>query len=151
MKCPVCSKSLSHVAAGPVDLEGCTSGCGGLWFDATELDRLDEKHEVVPESVLRLLDNAKSVVDRASARSCPKCPSATLQRVYFQQNENLEIDGCPTCGGIWLDLGELRSLRDHHAFQKEAHKVMKEFEQRVEADVPGGVNQRAAAVFKLLF
>ncbi len=38
--------------------------------------------------------------------SCPKC-DGTLVEVGF---ENLQIDRCDTCGGVWLDTGELETL-----------------------------------------
>jgi Zn-finger nucleic acid-binding protein len=38
--------------------------------------------------------------------TCPRC-SAELRP---QRRENVEIDVCPQCRGIWLDSGELERL-----------------------------------------
>ena len=42
----------------------------------------------------------------ASALRCPKC-DGTLEGVIV---EGVEIDVCDTCGGAWLDAGELEQL-----------------------------------------
>jgi uncharacterized protein len=42
----------------------------------------------------------------ASALRCPKC-DGTLEGVIA---EGVEIDVCDTCGGAWLDAGELEQL-----------------------------------------
>jgi hypothetical protein len=42
----------------------------------------------------------------ASALRCPKC-DGTLEGVIHDQ---VEIDVCNTCGGAWLDAGELEQL-----------------------------------------
>lgn len=38
---------------------------------------------------------------------CPECEGSVLDRV---QQDNVEIDRCPKCQGIWLDAGELELL-----------------------------------------
>ncbi|HKR02829.1 MAG TPA: zf-TFIIB domain-containing protein [Pyrinomonadaceae bacterium] len=42
----------------------------------------------------------------ASALRCPKC-DGTLEGII---HDGVEIDVCNTCGGIWLDAGELDEL-----------------------------------------
>ncbi len=43
----------------------------------------------------------------AAALKCPKC-DGTLEAVSF---ENVQIDRCNKCQGVWLDAGELEQLR----------------------------------------
>lgn len=38
--------------------------------------------------------------------NCPKCQNAFLQT----QRMGIDIDYCPRCRGVWLDVGELESL-----------------------------------------
>lgn len=38
---------------------------------------------------------------------CPACPDSTL---LMAERQNVEIDYCPTCRGVWLDRGELDKL-----------------------------------------
>lgn len=37
----------------------------------------------------------------------PSCEGKAMERVAI---DNVEIDKCPTCGGVWLDPGELELL-----------------------------------------
>jgi ribosomal protein L37AE/L43A len=42
---------------------------------------------------------------------CPKC-EGKLQTGNF---ENIQIDVCDKCGGVWLDAGELQQITDKEA------------------------------------
>lgn len=37
---------------------------------------------------------------------CPKCAEALKERSF----KKIQIDQCPGCGGIWLDVGELEEI-----------------------------------------
>jgi Zn-finger nucleic acid-binding protein len=39
---------------------------------------------------------------------CPKCET----ELQITDRNNIEIDHCPTCRGVWLDRGELDKLID---------------------------------------
>lgn len=39
--------------------------------------------------------------------NCPVCVSTAL---HLSQRENIEIDYCPKCRGVWLDRGELDKI-----------------------------------------
>lgn len=43
---------------------------------------------------------------------CPNCPDSTL---VMTDRQNVEIDYCPACRGIWLDRGELDKLLEKAA------------------------------------
>jgi hypothetical protein len=46
-------------------------------------------------------------VDRTqSAHSCPKCPGKLESYVF----EEIALDRCHECGGVWLDKGELEAI-----------------------------------------
>ncbi|MGB6241844.1 MAG: zf-TFIIB domain-containing protein [Castellaniella sp.] len=38
---------------------------------------------------------------------CPACPDTNLS---MSSRQNIEIDYCPNCRGVWLDRGELDKL-----------------------------------------
>jgi predicted RNA-binding Zn-ribbon protein involved in translation (DUF1610 family) len=44
----------------------------------------------------------------AARMRCPKCGELLIERML---NEIL-VDECPSCGGLWLDEGELEKLND---------------------------------------
>ena len=48
MKCPACDRELTETQVGAVAVDICQGGCGGVWFDAFELQRVDE--QIMPAS-----------------------------------------------------------------------------------------------------
>ncbi len=97
---------------GGVEIDVCQGGCGGIWFDAFELEKMDEPGE----SAGQLLDNTRvdlSVsIDVDGRIHCPRCDDVTLTRQPHPTNQSTKIDKCPGCGGVWLDFGELFAIRD---------------------------------------
>lgn len=49
--------------------------------------------------------------DRSQAMQCP-VDGATL---VMSERQNIEIDYCPTCRGVWLDRGELDKIIERSA------------------------------------
>ena len=119
MNCPACSHELTEIEFGGVNIDACQGGCGGLWFDAFELKRVDEHHEVQDEHLLRIQRDPKLVVDQTRKRDCPRCDGVKLKRHFFSAEKRVEVDHCPNCGGYWLDAGELEKIRaEKHLTEK---------------------------------
>lgn len=112
MKCPACFYELTELKFGGVTVDACHGGCGGIWFDAFELQKVDEQHEVPGEHLLRVQRDPKLTVDGSRKRDCPRCNSVKLKRHFFSAQKQVEVDHCPSCGGYWLDAGELEKIRD---------------------------------------
>lgn len=85
-----------------VDFDYCTS-CKGIWFDKDELSAMAELATDVPK-----LDEARKGATPTS-HPCPHC-DRTLEEMRFVAAEDLRIDRCPSCQGIWLDKGELKRV-----------------------------------------
>ena len=121
MNCPKCPDAkLETVAlsvadrsvAGPggekneLRIDQCVV-CGGIWFDAGELERyLDSKLEpldspLIPDEIRSRLDSKPS--------SCPRCARA-LDKRPAPNNPRVSADRCGSCGGLWLDGGELAQV-----------------------------------------
>lgn len=49
---------------------------------------------------------------------CPRCKSAMNQRT----RDDVEIDVCPKCGGVWLDGGELAKVLEMDRARTDAEK-----------------------------
>ncbi len=126
MQCPACDNALQPITVGTLTVDGCDGGCGGLWFDAFELKRVDETHESTGESLLDLRRDANLRIDADKRRSCPKCPSMVMMRHYTSPKKLVLVDECPSCGGFWLDAGELAALRSEHATEVERDQAMHE-------------------------
>ena len=111
MKCPACFNDLTEVQVGSLAVDVCQGGCGGIWFDAFELQRADEEQEVAGEPLLSIERDERIKVDPARKRDCPRCAGVKLKRHFFSPKRRVEVDECPSCGGYWLDAGELAQIR----------------------------------------
>jgi hypothetical protein len=111
MKCPACFNELSQTQVGSLVVDVCQGGCGGIWFDSFELQRVDEEDELAGERLLQIKRNERIVVDTSRKRECPRCASTRLHRHFFSAKRRIEVDQCPNCGGYWLDAGELAQIR----------------------------------------
>jgi uncharacterized protein len=109
MNCPACAALLT-----PLELEGFVvdtcGACGGVWFDNFELARVDNAHERLGEALAVLPFNPAAVILR-DKRPCPKCAGITMLQHKFSRDKAVLVDECPSCGGVWLDGGELAEIR----------------------------------------
>ena len=110
MKCPACFSELTAVGVGALTVDVCQGGCGGIWFDAFELQQMDEQEEA-GEPLLQILRDERIKVDPMRKRDCPRCAGIKLHRHYFSAKRRVEVEQCPNCGGYWLDAGELAQIR----------------------------------------
>lgn len=150
MKCPACNGDLKQSQSGAVTLDVCTSSCGGVWFDANELDAVDEETEPVAFNVLRAITNQRVAVDRAKTRACPKCAGQALTRSENAMHSGLDLDSCPRCHGVFLDFGELERLREFNGQRSEQLKTVERFKKHYESSDPS-TKKRMDAVMKLIF
>jgi Zn-finger nucleic acid-binding protein len=89
-------------------LDLCYGGCGGIWFDPGELRRIDAKAAASLHTVWQAPPTKGTV---SAARLCPRCPNQELERKWFSEARQVEIDRCPACGGVWLDAGEFTRIQ----------------------------------------
>ncbi|HTL17753.1 MAG TPA: zf-TFIIB domain-containing protein [Patescibacteria group bacterium] len=115
MKCPACFNELTQTQVGSLVVDVCQGGCGGVWFDAFELQRVDEEDELAGERLLQIKRDERIVVDTSRKRDCPRCAGMRLHRHFFSARRQVEVDQCPNCGGYWLDPGELAQIREEKA------------------------------------
>lgn len=108
MQCPKCGSGFESFRFETVDVDRCT-GCGGIWLDATEKERLER------------IEGAGSI-DAGSRRvgktynamqevRCPRCDREML-RMADDAQFHIEFESCPDCGGTFFDAGELRDLTE---------------------------------------
>jgi uncharacterized protein len=109
MKCPACKGPLREKGAGGMTLDMCWGGCGGIWFDPAELERVDARAATTLHTVWQA-PNKKVVL--TEPRICPRCPGQVLDRRWFSAAGKVEIDQCPECRGIWLDAGEFTRIAE---------------------------------------
>ncbi|MNL40538.1 hypothetical protein D3C87_1628940 [compost metagenome] len=137
MTCPACGQSLRQVQAGAIVVDACAEGCGGLWFDAFELKKVDETHEAAGEALLAIRPSAQGGPVQDGKRRCPKCAGVVMFKHFASVQRRVTVDECPGCAGFWLDAGELEQIRGE--FASEGQK-----EQATQAAISGQLDALAA-------
>jgi Zn-finger nucleic acid-binding protein len=112
MRCPACQRPLSRLKAGTVLLDVCANGCGGIWFDNRELEKVNREHASPDDKPVDISHNPAVRVDEHAARPCPRCDAVTLEQKLFSLGSGVVLDRCPECAGVWLDHGELDKIRE---------------------------------------
>lgn len=111
--CPACGKEMKKLYVKDVDkvVDICLNGCGGIFFDNQELKCFDEENEDINDILLMLANKSFYPVDTTETRICPVCNLPMVKNFTSSTNE-IEIDECYTCGGKFLDYGELEKIRE---------------------------------------
>jgi Zn-finger nucleic acid-binding protein len=115
MKCPACLNELAARQAGGIEVDVCQGGCGGVWLDAFELQKVGDLNGPAGEVLLKIERDEAIAVDQNRKRECPRCPDIKLQRHFFSAARRVQVDKCPNCGGYWLDAGELALIQTEKA------------------------------------
>lgn len=95
-------------------MDAC-SLCDGVWLDQGELAKIHGLR-------VDLLPGDRQSDPRGAAE-CPDCHAAMETR-WFSRGRRVLVDRCPSCGGIWLDSEELRSILQEVYALKERAKVL---------------------------
>jgi len=110
VNCPACRKPLIVVERQGIEVDWC-AGCGGIWFDAGELELLAEaaRREFTLDFAPNQTGAGPVSTSTGPSRDCPRCDKRMdVQRLAGEPP--VEIDLCPRGHGVWLDRGELSAL-----------------------------------------
>ena len=127
MNCPACDKSLAEKTVESITVDVCEDGCGGIWFDNFELEKVDTATESAGEGLLEVARDESITVDHTARRKCPKCDNQIMMRHFASTNREVEVDECPACGGVWLDAGELGSIRAQYETDDEQQEAFEQY------------------------
>lgn len=123
--CPACGKAMKKIFVEQpgFNVDICTKGCGGIFFDNREYKKFDEKHEDIL-ALQQSCDNKEGTykkTDTNEVRTCPVCYCKMVKH-YANPKKTVEIDECYGCGSVFLDKGELEKIREEFETEKEASK-----------------------------
>lgn len=148
MKCPACETSLRKINQENIELDVCSLGCGGIWFDNKEIEKFDDKSDPIDCNVLFSGKNQNNkVIDYSKRRVCPICFIDLKVNKYHLDNFDLELDECEKCSGVWLDAGELNTLRTLRKEDAHMDKIFNDFCSKYKENMSNNIK----AVFTLLF
>jgi len=116
IKCPACQKEMVKVfiPSEGINIDICLNGCGGIYFDNREFDRFDEQHENIDDIIKAIEGKTFKLVDETLTRICPVC-GAKMAKKYASAKKEILVDDCYSCGGKFLDNGELQKIRAQYA------------------------------------
>ena len=126
--CPACGKEMEKVFIHNrgINVDICTQGCGGIYFDNRELKEFDEQFEDI-DTILKKVEGKTFIkTDESQVRQCPNCGSNMVKNPS-SINSEVEIDECYFCGGKFLDNGELQKLREEFVTEKDKSDATVEY------------------------
>lgn len=151
--CPGCSRPLIQLKVGTTIVDACDGGCGGIWFDHFELQKMDNATEEGGDLLGEVKHQAGTGREPGRKLTCPRCRKVVLRQHFFSIRQQVEVDSCPGCGGYWLDHGEIDRVRsefaDAAARQKATHQFMEELDDRHQEPACPDAMQKAARVTSL--
>lgn len=126
--CPACGKKMEKIfiPSASMNVDICLNGCGGIYFDNREYKRVDEQHEDITPILEAIENKTFKPVNQEIKRTCPAC-GAKMVKNFSSANLAIQIDECYSCGGTFLDNGELQKIRTEFTTEKErtAHFINK--------------------------
>jgi uncharacterized protein len=127
VRCPACGRVLSRITVEGISLDACKGGCGGIWFDRYELMKVDESRESAGTALLDIERDPALVVDHDKRLSCPKDPGVVMMRHFSSVKRRVTVDECPSCGGFWLDAGEVAAIRSEFETEEERDRAAAQY------------------------
>ncbi len=126
LECPMCSNTMTTMAAEGVTVDVCAGGCGGIWFDWFELARVDEVRESAGEKFLEVERDPARRPDPSKRVLCPR-DGEIMMRHFHSVKRAVLVDECPGCAGFWLDAGELATIRSEYATEEDRKRAAQEY------------------------
>ena len=109
MNCPIDHSGLNYHEQGGIAFHYCGE-CHGMFFNKKNLLACLRAGNVATESSKSPRVGA-DVTSKVVKRECPSCHAATMCDKLLDE---IAIDICPECKGVWLDAGELDKIVERH-------------------------------------
>ena len=100
-RCGVVLKRQEIEVFGPNVIIDICPKCGGVWLDHGELNKLLKDGKLSDYLTKAIGTQSKSEL------ICPRCGGL----MDIESADEIEVDVCLSCTGVWLDSGELEGLK----------------------------------------
>lgn len=108
--CPVCRVQADPIAYEGVRIYNCGQ-CGGHWLSDARLDVILERRDVaMPEPVRQKMMDLADASHTSDTLLCMTC-GREMRKERFKYWDDIQLDRCPKCNGLWLDRGELEKCQ----------------------------------------
>lgn len=104
IECPKCSVAANRIEIdvfGPNIFIDICPRCEGIWLDAGELGKLLKDRKLSDYLTKDIGTQSKSKL------ICPRCGGL----MDIESADDIDVDVCLSCNGVWLDAGELDGLK----------------------------------------
>lgn len=111
--CPKDASPMTREAIGRVAIDRCAR-CGGIWLDRGELGTLRDESSIaeVVEADAGSMGAASAKHALSPALRCPR-DGSPLRTIPDPTQPHVHYEYCASCGGMFLDAGELADLSEH--------------------------------------
>lgn|GEM_PF-3148693 len=117
-RCPKCKLQAKQIRYEGVPIYSCGS-CGGHWMSGARLDVILDRRELeMPEAVQQKMMDLADASNSTEKLWCLTCGTEMIKE-SFKYWDEIQIDRCPKCGGIWLDRGELEKCQIFWEYAKD--------------------------------
>ncbi len=135
--CPRCWVKMNQTeinVLGPNVIIDVCPKCNGVWFDKGELNKMLKDRKLSDYLTKNIGTQTKSEL------VCPRCGGL----MDIENAEEIEVDVCLNCSGVWLDQGELgglktKSEKGFHGDAKE--KALEKWEEMVKKNRGSSFNR----------
>jgi Zn-finger nucleic acid-binding protein len=104
--CPKCGSPMQAVVVDEFAIDRC-DGCGGLWFDLREHERMADS-SAVDAAAVDTGDASRGAEQNARRDiDCPVCHVRML-KLSVPDQLHIKYESCPVCFGAFFDAGEFR-------------------------------------------
>ena len=85
LTCPACGKEMEKVFIESMQkhLDICLNGCGGMFFDNREFEKVDEQNENIDEILSLVSGRNFQPVNDKELRACPYCGANMVKTNIF--------------------------------------------------------------------
>ncbi len=129
INCPACGSVMKkiYIPETSINIDVCVDGCGGLFFDNREYEKIDEFHDDITPIIEALKDKKFKKTNEDEIRICPVCGSNMVKN-FASAKRQIQVDDCYNCGGKFLDYGELEKIRaEYNSYVEKTTAGLKDF------------------------